>query len=412
MQSPARLERQKRKRKRRTGKTPPIPTDRLKRLTPSSSQCLVRPPASPGRYRNYRGCNSTDNQFRCLQETLKGWRPDKPGRRVSGFLGASSGLPERRVDRRGGPVCGELFPVRHRLPPLTARSPRVSGAVRGRLVATVLLLALASCTGQPDQVAAASDTVAMRTSGSIADGFEIEPGSALIGAVFPAASAYGGGHEAVLRVDGEIQSVLDGYVQQAEDLGFSFEHEPGSPGGQKCRIPERAGPYDALPECTAQGVRNPDELEAFVTLRAVVEADGQGLIFLSTTLRLVPNPSPLPSGGPVAPATDVELAPGLTPENYRPPVRVVEGSALVLGPIEQSGGGGGYVAMLQVTGELLPVMRGYLEQLPAVFDSQSLLGDADEPRVVGDAAGGGDLIAVGAAGAPSYVLIALIESDG
>lgn len=280
-----------------------------------------------------------------------------------------------------------------------------SRAARKLVVLALVVLALGGCSGS-FAANAAPATVAMRTSGAIADGFEIEPGSALVGGVFPAAG-YGEGHEAVLRVDGDVQSVLDGYVRQAEELGFSFDREAGA-GGEGCRVPARTG--DALPECTAVGAKN---ARAFVTLRALVEPDGRGLILLSTTFSEGLGPSPLPTAGTVAPVTDVELAPGLTPETYRPPLRVVEGSAIVVGPIEQSREvGGGYVVMLEVTGDLLPVMRGYLDQLPAVSGTPIFLGNANEPRLVGDAAGGGDLIAVGVAGKTSYVLIALIESNG
>jgi hypothetical protein len=295
--------------------------------------------------------------------------------------------------------------------PVRAVSQRAALAARRLTVLAVIVLALGSCSVSfaENTVPDPSGTVAMRTSGAIADGFEIEPGSALIGGVFPAAG-YGEGHEAVLRVEGDVQSALDGYVRQAEELDFSFDREAGA-GGERCRVPARTG--DALPECTAQGVKIADRLEAFVTMRALVEPDGRGLILLSTTFIEGPGPSPLPTAGPVAPVTDVELAPGLTPESYRPPLRVVEGSAIVVGPIEQSrAAGGGYVVMLEVTGDLLPVMRGYLEQLPAVFGTPGFLGDANEPRFVGDSAGGGDLIAVGVAGEPSYVLIALIEGNG
>ena len=291
--------------------------------------------------------------------------------------------------------------------PVRAVSQRAALAARRLTVLAAIVLALGSCSGSFAENAAPdpSGTVAMRTSGAIADGFEIEPGSALVGGVFPAAG-YGEGHEAVLRVEGDVQSVLDGYVRQAEELDFSFGREAGA-GGERCRVPARTG--DALPDCTAVGARN---ARAFVTLRALVEPDGRGLILLSTELE-GPSPSPLPTAGPVAPVTDVELAPGLTPESYRPPLRVVEGSATVVGPIEQSRAvGGGYVVMLEVTGDLLPVMRGYLEQLPAVFGTPILRGDANEPRLVGDVAGGGDLFAVGVAGDPSYVRISLIDSNG
>ena len=66
--------------------------------------------------------------------------------------------------------------------------------------ATVLVFALTGCTDEPDDV--------VRTSGALAGGFEIEPGSGLAGAVFPL--GYDGGHQAVLRVEGDARRVLDG----------------------------------------------------------------------------------------------------------------------------------------------------------------------------------------------------------
>jgi hypothetical protein len=84
----------------------------------------------------------------------------------------------------------------------------------------------------------------------------------------------------------------------------------------------------------------------------------------------------------------------------------VEGSALIAEPLPAECVTGGYVAVLQVSGELAPVLRGYREQFSSAgFGSEGLVGDEDEPRVDGYAAGGGSLTAVGVAGAPSHVLV-------
>ena len=78
------------------------------------------------------------------------------------------------------------------------------------LTATALVLALGGCADEPEEVT--------RTSGELADGFEIEPGSGLVGAVFPLGS--GPGHQAVLRVDGDLPTVFEEYARQAEELGY------------------------------------------------------------------------------------------------------------------------------------------------------------------------------------------------
>ena len=136
-----------------------------------------------------------------------------------------------------------------------------------------------------------------------------------------------------------------------------------------------------------------------------VDPDGQGRISLSISDRFdAPSPSPLPTGGPVAPATDVPLAPGWTPYGDERSVHVVEGSTVVHGPHVDSGLY--YWVMLRVPGELLPVMRGYEEQfIRAGFDTDGLVGREDEPVLVTSAAGGGTFTAVGVEGDPSYVLI-------
>jgi hypothetical protein len=110
----------------------------------------------------------------------------------------------------------------------------------------------------------------------------------------------------------------------------------------------------------------------------------------------------------VASVTDVEIAPGLNPGSGRPGVHVVEGSEVVLGPVGQTGSG--YLAVLQVTGELMPVMRGYEEQFTrARFNGAGLVGDDDELMLGTSTGGGGTLTAVGVAGDPSYVLIERIN---
>lgn len=110
--------------------------------------------------------------------------------------------------------------------------------------------------------------------------------------------------------------------------------------------------------------------------------------------------------GPVASVTDVELAPDLASMYDDPPIRVVEGSALLFDPLPSPCSTGGYDAVLQVTDELAPVMRGYLEQFEtAGFSGSGLVGDADESFIDMGISGGGGVSAVGVAGNLSHILI-------
>ncbi|SDF83500.1 hypothetical protein SAMN05660662_3564 [Blastococcus aurantiacus] len=275
-----------------------------------------------------------------------------------------------------------------------------SRVARTLLGGTVLVLALGGCADEPKEVT--------QTSGPLAEGFEIEPGSGLVGAVFPHGSI---GHQAVLRVDGDLPKVFEGYVRQAQELGYELESGwPLRPEGQWCSDPDdtfdddpREGPFEV--ECTASRLQL-DEYS--VSVRGLADTDGRGYIHLRVqpsfdTVEL----SPLASDGPVASATDDQLASELTPSTDEPPLHVVEGSELVSVPIPATCITGGFVAVLQVTDELMPVMRGYLQQFTGMtaFTSEGLVGSDDEPRVWASAAGGGDLTAVGVAGDPSYVLI-------
>jgi hypothetical protein len=275
-----------------------------------------------------------------------------------------------------------------------------TSSTRGLLLVPLLVLALGGCADEPEDV--------VRTSGELADGFEIEPGSGLVGAVFPLGSV---GHQAVLRVDGDLPRIFEGYVRQAENLGYSLESGwPRRPEGQWCSDPDdtvdddpRESPFEV--ECTASVL----ELGAHsVSLRGLAETDGSGYIHLHVQPSFdTEELSPLAQDGPSAPTTDVELAPDLTPFTDDPPVRIVEGSELVLDPFPATCITGGYVAVLRVTGDLLPVVRGYAEQFAATtaFTTEGVVGDAQQPRVWASAAGGGDLGAVGVAGDPSYLLV-------
>ena len=285
-------------------------------------------------------------------------------------------------------------------------------AGRGVVVGTALVLALAGCTDDPEEV--------VRTSGALADGFEIEPGSGLVGAVFPLGST---GHMAVLRVDRDLQRVFEGYVRQAEDLGYPVGAEGGGvdpecegpDDGDGDRIvgedPPAEDPVEArFPiECNASGLELSETRVAQFSARVLADADGAGYVVLTFARHAndVSELPPLESDGPVAQATDDALAPDLAPTTDDPPLRVVEGSELVTDPLPSHCTTGGYLAVLQVTGDLVPVMQGYLEQFTGTtaFTGEGLVGSEDEPRAYTSAAGGGNLDAIGVAGDPSYVLI-------
>lgn len=283
-----------------------------------------------------------------------------------------------------------------------ARGPhRVACQVARRLVVlTSLALVLGGCGEEPS-------TEVARSSGALAEGFEIESGSGLIGAVFPVALPYGGGHKAILRVDENAERVFDGYVRQAKDLGYSFDPAQGG-GEQWCGMSgEDVAADDSSSrfqsKCLAYGSK-PDGWQ--VSLAGFVGPDGKGVIDLVTGLYSnAPAPSTFESSGAVAPPTNDELAPDLAPSRDEP-IRVVTGSELIMDPLPSSCSTGGYVAVLRVTDELMPVMRGYLEQFAASgFTSDGFIGNEDAPRVSAQEAGGGALTALGLAGDPSHVLI-------
>jgi hypothetical protein len=285
-----------------------------------------------------------------------------------------------------------------RCTPRVRRNQQVRGAKSRAARATGVLTAVVGCVLLLMGCGGPSDEV-VRTSGALAEGFEIEPGSALIGAVFPTPYPYGGeGRQAVLRVDGDARRVFDGYVRQAEDLGYSFDLE-SNPDRQWCRV-DPVQPFPVI--CSANGSR-PDDKK--LSLQGRVEPDGQGYIHLSTEVQS-DDPPPFTSvpEGPAAPLTDVELAPDLASTTDEPPIRLVEDSALLFDPY---GAAGSYTAMLEVTGELTPVLRAYEEQFrSAGFTSpEGLINIDNELIIAAEQAGGGPLTAVGVAGDRSYVLI-------
>ena len=267
------------------------------------------------------------------------------------------------------------------------------------LTATALVLALGGCTDEPEEV--------VSTSGELAGGFEIEPGSALIGPVFPYDQ---NGLRAFLRVDGDLPRIFEGYVRQAVELGFPVSSDLERPAEEWCSDdPEewrngRDDVGDFVVECSAYGYQS-DQWS--MSLSGLAESAGQGYIEISGGKRAVePKPDiliPAVDDGPVAPLTDVELAPDLAAADE--PVRIVRGSAPLFEPLASGCSSGGYTAVLEVTGELTSVMRGYREQ----YDQDRLrLALRDDEQVLffrEDFPGGGGVSAIGLTGDPSHILI-------
>jgi hypothetical protein len=273
---------------------------------------------------------------------------------------------------------------------------------RALLAATACVLTLGGCTGEPDE----ED---LRTSGPLAAGFEIEPGSALPGDVFPFGDE---GLHVILRVDGDLEGVFEGYVQQAADLGHPVIARWS--GGELCSDnPDKWSsfrgedtPFEV--ECSASWFAQDDTDYRSMRLRGLAEPDGSGYLEISGgRYSGTPTSRPPVEDGPVASLTDVEIAPELAVSEDKPPLRIVEGSELLFDPLPSECATGGWIAMLRVTGDLLPVMRGYAEQFESMraFQTDGLVGDEEQPSVYSSAAGGGDLSAVGLAGDPAHILI-------
>lgn len=272
---------------------------------------------------------------------------------------------------------------------------------RAPALATFLALTLTACTGEPDEE--------LRTSGPLAAGFEIAPGPALLGDVFPFGDE---GLQVVLRVDGDLERVFEGYVRQAADLGYPVTARWSD--GQWCSDdPERWSSFRGEDtsfevECAASGFEQDDPDYRSMRLRGLAGPDGTGYLEISGgTYSGTPESLPPVEDGPVAAITDDDVAPDHLAVHEDDPFHVVEGSELAFDPLPSECATGGWIAMLRVTGDLLPVMRGYAEQIAAMraFTTEGLLGDEGQPSVLASAAGGGDLSVVGLAGDPSYVLI-------
>ncbi|MBN1092576.1 hypothetical protein JKP75_08385 [Blastococcus sp. TML/M2B] len=268
------------------------------------------------------------------------------------------------------------------------------------------MLVLAGCTGEPEEI--------VRTSGPLAVGFEIEPGSGLVGAVFP---TFDEGLHAFLRVDDDLPEVFAAYARQAEELGFPVAPPAWWPDGEWCNDDPELWNSSVTEdtafavECSAYGSsiseRNGPPYWS-MSLRGLAEADGGGYLEISGgSYSGEPVSRPPVEDGPVAEVTDDDVAPEDLAVYEDDQLRIVAGSELVFDPFPATCATGGWVAVLRVTGDLLPVMRGYAEQIDAMraFTTEGLVGDAEQPSVSSWAAGGGDLSVVGQAGDPAHILI-------
>ena len=244
-----------------------------------------------------------------------------------------------------------------------------------------------------------------KTSGALGDGFEIEAGSGLVGAVFPTLT--GNGWWALLRGDRDAHRVFTGYIRQAERLGLSLG-DPGHPlpDDEWCSDTdsesddEEPDPFSVRCQVGGQAAHG-----RWWDLQAFLKETDDGYLILTAQANSAVRPSPLPliPDGPVAAATEVEVAPGMTPSTDDAAVRVVEGTTPIIEPLPACGAGG-YLAMLEVTGDLPAVMRGYNAQF-TIAESE-LRGDKHVlSAITGPSAGAGTQAAIAVPGDPSYLLI-------
>jgi hypothetical protein len=275
-------------------------------------------------------------------------------------------------------------------------APSRARIVRGLTAVAGCLLLLTGCASPGSEV--------VRTSGPLADGFEVEPGSALVGPVFPTA---GGGWQAVIGVEGDVRPVFEGYVRQAEELGFPLESgsvygDPRDPEGEWCSSPDDSPEAAVEIRCSAYS----SALEGpWASLQGIAEPDGRAYIHLVAGRHSDAGvPPAFASAHRAASVTDVEVAAELATDGRA--LRVVEGSELLFDPLPGTCYDGSYLAMLRVPGDLASVMRGYEKEFGRVgAGSEGLVGSGDELSLAGGIAGGGDLSASAVRGDPSYVLI-------
>jgi hypothetical protein len=260
--------------------------------------------------------------------------------------------------------------------------------IRRAATSAALALVLAVLTG----CTSFDSSMHTRGSGELAGGFEIEPGTALLGAIFP--RPYGG-WRAVLRVDDDARDVFDRYAAQADALGIPV---PDSDGEYVCDTDRGASlPY----RCSSYG--SSDDGGGVNLLLHAGDDDGSGYLLISSGDDYFDGAPPLPDG-PAAPATGEALTAALTPEGETP-VRLVEGSALLGEPIPFLCGTGGYLAVLHVSGDPDAVFRGYTAQFEQDFDGE-VSGDGEVLTASYTSAGAGTLDATAVLGEQTYLLIA------
>ena len=275
--------------------------------------------------------------------------------------------------------------------------------MRRFLALAALLAATVGCSG-PDggDVPTAASRPAVPRGRALGGGFVVEPGSTLLGGAFPEViggflqgAGYDEGRRAILRIEGDPQTVFEGSVRQAAAAGVPVT------GGERCFDGDVRRPLAC--RATGGGV-GPD----FAMVRLYVLEDGDAYVVVhfrgQGAARELP---PVPKGA-VAKATGPEIAPALTPGGpFEAPVRVVDGSRLLGDPVPATCETGGYEAVLEVAGDPLPVMRGYAAQFAEAWKTAGGDVRADDRYAITRfvSAGGGGLDAVAVLGEPTYVLI-------
>lgn len=339
------------------------------------------------------------------------------GRRVTGVRSLARPADDQSPQIRlacGGCTCADTVLRRGWCVMVVEfRSSRASIRTRPRRLLSSLAVTVLSCTvaagcewsssGNGD-LQSSPTAVPGRTRGPLADGLEIEDGSALIGTVFP--HPYDTGWSARLRIDGDPREVFDSYREQTEAV-VNLSMRPDSATG--CFQDDPDGfPHDPRPHanfpgfplaCFSGGVSghfavyltalvNPEEDRAYLTI------DFEHLHPINPPLL------PLAPDGPAAPPTDEEIHESGPAEE---PLRVIEGSRLVDEPLPTAGGIG-YEAVLEVTGDPLTVMRGYAVEFGREHEGD-LRGDDRVLVARYESAGGGYPAAVAVIGDPTFIRV-------
>jgi hypothetical protein len=249
----------------------------------------------------------------------------------------------------------------------------------------------------------------------IADGFTVPEGAVLLGRAIPNGIevVYDGepiideGWTAYLVVPGDPRPVVEAVIDEASAAGFDMRVGTIYASGESlCATgTDRASPGYA---CGAQGWDGEPDASRRLSLDFVRSAEGDRPALSFLQLRLVDSARP-PGGGRLGPAmgergpaapdvAEAWVLPGegdvigeeFGPEDlYR--FEVVAGSRLI-GPLMSNLDGPGYVALLEVTGDLEQVWRAYAQQHGEAMVGEPLVAaDGTTTRTsAGGGAGGSD----------------------